>query len=474
MANTNVSAGSAAVDTDALLGAWNPAFPAAWAVPVAAATLFDTAREMAPVLRSPVGKLSAPRGKGQGDYLERLRCPVHRPDEPSVAVRSRRDDLGNWLGFETVPVAPECTCARIDRPGGVQREGRQFYIRVTPGGIRVLRRDQLREDRNADRVASASAKRVHEGSQWLLQGIQSDAEETLARLGLIDQVDVLDRGGDPLRPVGRSKISKWSAKSRLNMVETLCSLDYSPLLREGRTPAMVTLTLPGAWEVVAPTGAAFKALVRAFQERWFRATGERLAGVWKLEFQRRGAPHLHILCAPPARVGQLPFREWLSAVWADVVAHPDLVERMKHEQAGTGVDYNEGLRAKDPKRVAVYFLKHNNAGGKEYQHVVPELWRAPGAGPGRFWGVWGLAPLVADVPVTYDQAVKASRVLRRWQESKRGVRLVRVVRGCSRHTGEIRWRTVRRRVRRMPSTWGFLACNDGPAAALLLASALRV
>ena len=44
--------------------------------------------------------------------------------------------------------------------------------------------------------------------------------------------------------------------SRSSMCRTFAELDYSPLAESGRIPAMVTLTYPGDWEVVAPDGPA--------------------------------------------------------------------------------------------------------------------------------------------------------------------------------------------------------------------------
>ena len=55
--------------------------------------------------------------------------------------------------------------------------------------------------------------------------------------------------------------------------------------------------------------------------------------------------------------------------------------------AGTAVDVLKGLRACDPKRLAIYFTKHsspNSLDYKEYQHIVPDVWRGAGRGPGRF------------------------------------------------------------------------------------------
>jgi len=211
------------------------------------------------------------------------------------------------------------------------------------------------------------------------------------------------------------------------------ALDWSPVVeldrQAGRVPAMVTLTYPGAWEVVAPDGKTAKRHVQAFLLRYRRAWGEPIVGAWKFEFQRRGAPHFHIFMVPPhgkARgrgVGAgLTFRHWLGVVWPAVVNHPDPVEYMKHMSV-TGhpdsVDYAEALKCKDPKSTAVYFGKHGSYRDKEYQNRVPELWQEPGKGPGRFWGYWGLKPLVAAVELRPDDYVLAARILRRYAERVR-------------------------------------------------------
>ena len=87
------------------------------------------------------------------------------------------------------------------------------------------------------------------------------------------------------------------------------------------------------------------------------------------------------------------------AAWAEVVDHPDPEQRRRHERAGTALDYAEGLRATDPRRVAAYFTKHGLMAAKEYQHHVPDEWSEPGTGPGRFWGVWTLQRAVRTVHV---------------------------------------------------------------------------
>jgi hypothetical protein len=249
---------------------------------------------------------------------------------------------------------------------------------------------------------------------------------------------------------GRGRIKEWSARSRLRMVETMCSLDWGPVVEpgSGRRPAMVTLTLPGDWRSVAPTRAAFSKIVERFRKRWERAHGP-MRAVWKIEFQRRGAPHLHLYLAVPC--GSM-FREWLSLAWTCSIyrlrvvrregeSWDALVERVEglHGKgvrdslvAGTGVDWGEGIRASDPKRLAVYFLKratgHNLGRDKEYQHRVPIEWGGmdwetgevlhDGGGPGRFWGYWGLERIVVERELDAEQFVQWRRLLRRWARSK--------------------------------------------------------
>jgi hypothetical protein len=259
------------------------------------------------------------------------------------------------------------------------------------------------------------------------------------------------------------------------MVKTLAQLDYSGMITGDRIPAMITLTLPGDWLTVAPDGRTFKKVIRRFLERWRRAWGDRLVGLWKLEFQRRGAPHLHIFTVPPhgsPRSGPVTFRAWLSQVWAEVVGHPDPAERARHLLAGTAVDFATGLRSADPKRLAVYFSKHSAADAsqsKEYQHVVPRAWRRPGCGPGRFWGYWGLAKALGIVEISAEDAILAARTLRRWSRAQGRMRVIRVYRPRVDWTsGEIlrdRWRRSSVRAVRLEHSRGFICVNSGPALA---------
>ncbi len=276
--------------------------------------------------------------------------------------------------------------------------------------------------------------------------------------------------GENYRP--RQAIVGWSKKSRASMVARLCSLDYEPVFGGGvRSPAMITLTYPGDWLPIAPDGVTAKSHLRSLAKRYERQFGEPLAAVWKLEFQRRGAPHFHLFCAPPTGAG---FREWLSTNWTGILDLQDEDERRKHLLAGTGLDYDTGMRSTDSKRVAVYFSKHGSAnfGDKEYQNRPPQAWLESGS-IGRFWGYWGLKPALFPVEVSDEVAVHAARILRRWSRASGKPRRV-VVWRVNQKTGELRKRHVRRRTRRLPAISGFVAVNDGSAMGSALARALAL
>lgn len=268
----------------------------------------------------------------------------------------------------------------------------------------------------------------------------------------------------------RQAITSWSRKSRASMVRRLSTLDYSPLFDSDEfAPAVITLTYPKNWQVVAPHGAVAKGHLAALRKRYAREYDAPLRGVWKMEFQARGAVHFHVFCAPPA--GRT-FEAWLSEAWADVVKAPDPAEREAHMKAGTRVDWAEGIRASDPRRVAVYFSKHGSAnfGDKEYQNVPPREWLEEGKVLGRFWGYW-LEAVEVETPVEKHRAVFAARTLRRWSRATQGMRRETVWRTHA-GTGKVYRRHVRRRVRRMKGYAGFVSVNDGPQLAAQLAHAI--
>lgn len=344
------------------------------------------------------------------------------------------------------------------------REGAVPQLEVAPGLVRITAPNLARREATANR----------------------NAERT--------PFDPGDRDDDVTDGVVRG----WSRKSRARMIARLAEIDYSDMMNRPEMPGMVTLTYPGNWQELVPDGKVAKSHLQAFFKRFRRAWGEEWSGIWKLEFQRRGAPHFHLfMVVPHGAAGEdrttrqreavgdgLTFRPWLSVVWADIVGATG-EDRTRHEAAGTGVDFREGDKARDPKRLAQYFSKHGSYSAKEYQHRVPELWEKSGKSVGRFWGYRGLKPVKGGATLTAEQSIRVARVLRglgskstRW-DGKKVVpcpALRRVQRPRLRVDSDgtvherIRWQTVR--VQRMKGTnfgAGYLCVTDGPAVARQLA-----
>ncbi|MGW5679741.1 hypothetical protein ACWEV4_32475 [Streptomyces sp. NPDC003860] len=372
------------------------------------------------------------------------------------AVTPTGDAPLNEYGTRLLPVT--------GRRRRVGEEGPRPLLSVAPGALAIAWPDPARAERTTERQGEAAHKQAQELARYLA------------------------RGEDPEDPEPTRVISEWSARSRSRMTRTLAELDYAPMLRLGLKLPMSTLTYPRDWLTVAPTGKAVKRHMTAFFKRFGRAWGFEWMGIWKLEFQRRGAPHIHLWGPEPtgaagdfaaltkvrrrAGVGDgLPYRQWLSAVWADIVGHPDPEERRKHLLAGTGVDFREGERMRDPRRLAVYFTKHGSYGAKEYQNRVPEEWAEPGKGPGRFWGYRGLESAAVAIEIDPTAAVWAARLIRRYARSQGTTRQV-TVRRVDTRTGTIRYRKSRVRVERMRGGRGFVCVNDGPALASALARAV--
>lgn len=282
------------------------------------------------------------------------------------------------------------------------------FLEVAPGMIRLTRSAAHVRDFAADRSLS---RRVADSKYQLA------AERALysSPMAFVTDGDIraVDGPGAPL--IAGKRITTLSRKARSRMIQQIRRIDFSKLFDDGLEPAMVTLTMPGFaddgdpdyWQQFAPTPAAFKRLVNRFVTD-YRAAWGRLYAVWKMEFQGRGAPHLHILMTPPAGVSSgkldgLEFADWLPRAWARIVGATGRA-RVLHEERGTDIEY-VGQRYRNPRSIAGYFSKHGLL-DKGYQNDMPQIWLdaiAAGEQGARFWGVWGL-PKASAVVVLDDRA----------------------------------------------------------------------
>jgi len=117
--------------------------------------------------------------------------------------------------------------------------------------------------------------------------------------------------------------------------------------------------------------------VKADLNRWLTWFRRRVKGVpyfWFLEFQQRGAPHIHIYLS--AKAGELPHRE-MAIAWAGFVAGDNLDEHKKVLAVHEHKNQLQDFRTRDGyiRYAAKYALKtHQKTVPVAYQNV------------GRFWG----------------------------------------------------------------------------------------
>lgn len=160
----------------------------------------------------------------------------------------------------------------------------------------------------------------------------------------------------------RGKVSEFSAASRRRMLYLVGKIDRAKL------PIMVTLTYPAEWPVKSSDW-------KRHLKNWWHRLKRKVPGVgaiWKLEPQKRGAPHYHLLIWGLEGVPLGELIAWVSRSWYQVVGSGD----ERHLWAGTRV---EPIRSRQGvlRYATKYLGKINEAGAEGWDE------------PGRFWGGQG-------------------------------------------------------------------------------------
>lgn len=357
---------------------------------------------------------------------------------------------------------------RVPRTVPVWRgeEGPRPFVAFTPGGVQIGTRD----------LARVSASEERRTMRRLRDSVKagSASPEDAARFAAWSW-DNPDMSPELLEaPPGptRGRVVRWSEKSRWRMARMLTTFDYTPVLGEGTRPAMLTLTLPLFWLELCPNPRAFRRAVETFWKKYETAWGHAVRCVWKLEYQRRGAPHLHVLLSIPegkrlrplsrSEVAHLrackrvecshsshfapdvEFPEWASWAWAHSVGmlprdrfpalDDEAFDRLAHEQfmlhvgQGAHVSEDETMRYGDPRRVAEYFAKHGAFAEKEYQNDIPAEWLEAieaGESSANYWGSRQLERVRDVVEVDAQLIICIARVIRGWVRSRAYSRPVR-------------------------------------------------
>ena len=178
----------------------------------------------------------------------------------------------------------------------------------------------------------------------------------------------------------RSEIKEFSKASRQRLAFIASNTDV-------RFTTMLTLTYPKEFPSDGKTVKRNLNTFLTYLKRYVTS----LDYLWFLEFQKRGAPHIHLLLRG-MRVSR-ETQDWVSSTWYRICATGD----EKHLRAGTRL---ERVRKQDGARR--YVLKYAY---KMIQKVVPEGYR----NVGRFWGhSRGVKPtLRATLQCTEDDLVAA-------------------------------------------------------------------
>lgn len=168
--------------------------------------------------------------------------------------------------------------------------------------------------------------------------------------------------------LGKSKgdiVDGYSRESRNRFLKILFSIDYVIM----GTPLFYTLTYPGEY---SNDPRIWKRDLMTFIKRLKRLYPD-LCGTWRLEPQKRGAPHYCGFLWGCPDLGGMKGKELFSKMWFEVVGSGD----EKHLRAGTGIEVPYDLTG-TIFYIAKYQAKDEKGGVKqEFDYPV-----------GRYWGIF--------------------------------------------------------------------------------------
>lgn len=186
--------------------------------------------------------------------------------------------------------------------------------------------------------------------------------------------------------------ASFSSASRKRFIENIAKV------RDVSRAAFITLTYPGAY---SPDPEVWKRDLFTFLKRVKRLHPE-VRGFWRLEAQKRGAPHYHLIVFGLASSVRA-LRPWVSQAWYEVVGSGD----PRHKKAGTRSDV-----VRDRAHVMRYVSKYA-AKCDEAEQSTGELrcFKDSSSGDiltfvGRLWGRFGdldQAPTL-QAKITFGQA----------------------------------------------------------------------
>lgn len=178
----------------------------------------------------------------------------------------------------------------------------------------------------------------------------------------------------------RGKVTTFSKRSRKRLIEWFNRLDIK------HKPVFITLTYTQVWPHPRQAKSDLACLLMRISRHF---DGLPMSGFWRMEFQRRGAPHFHLILFGIPYFDKLT----LQKMWADVI----------HDETGsvfTRIEQIKGVRHL-MSYVSKYVAKVSPDGGFNYVPYlcVPQNQDTDNDSDndnegdseesiGRFWGVW--------------------------------------------------------------------------------------
>jgi hypothetical protein len=213
----------------------------------------------------------------------------------------------------------------------------------------------------------------------------------------------------------RQECKGFSDASRRRLIQKMAQWNLND-----KYAYFITLTYP---RLYAADWKIWKRDLNTLFKRLERKYPELIGSCWRVEHQKRGAPHYHLIAvSSEACKNLMVFRLQIAEMWADIVADGYMMaggdmaeyapEKEKHLRAGTGIEAVQGRRQL-MAYVSKYLAKTDQVNG-------PSEW-------GRNWGFRNLngqldfSP-VEVVEIDYCEAKQLKRYIRRWLRSRGRVR----------------------------------------------------
>lgn len=212
-------------------------------------------------------------------------------------------------------------------------------------------------------------------------------------------------GGGSGRHGSRQRITAFTSKSRLALKRKFNRLEE----KQRRKCLFTTLT----YQANMLDGEQAHKDLNAFGSAMYRRFGAGVGFLWKMEQQKRGSIHFHLLIFGVRYMKKdmwLEFCGWIASTWARIVAHggPVSVDQIL---AGTSIELAE------KGAVRSYLEKYIAKVTKEDGQELPDI-----ESPGRYWGERFMKQFFApevEIPISKRQAIQLARILDNYQRAGR-------------------------------------------------------